>query len=463
VVSGASSSSAVADAAGNYTLTVTGSNGCVDTDIVAVTNTTNYPIADAGSPGILDCNNASISLDGTGSDAGATISYSWSTTSGNIVSAGTSTSPVVNSNAAYVLTVTNVSNGCVSTDQTTVTYDTITPVISLSSSSFIIDCNNTTATFDASATSGTGNSFAWSTSNGFIVSGATSDSPVVNSDGTYNLIVTSSNGCSNIANTDINVTYDTVTPTIVINQPDTLHCNQSQITIDASNSSSGLTYTWATIDGTFVSGDQSSTPIVNNIGTYYLNAVAANGCQNTDSITVIDNENPMAFAIADVTEGEVDLDVVFSDTSTGLNLTYLWDFGNGDTDTISPSNYTFTEVQIHEVVLTVTDQFGCSHSDTLEINALELSAVEVPNIFTPNGDGDNDYFNVRGGGIKNITGNVMNRWGQIVYEWDSQYGGWDGYSVAGNEASEGTYFFFVNIDFNDGHSEEHSGHFMLKR
>jgi gliding motility-associated-like protein len=115
------------------------------------------------------------------------------------------------------------------------------------------------------------------------------------------------------------------------------------------------------------------------------------------------------------------------------------------------------------VVLTITDQYGCIATDTVIINALELSAIEVPNIFTPNGDGDNDYFNVRGGGIKNITGNIMNRWGQVVYEWDSQFGGWDGHSVSGSKSAEGSYFYFITVDFNDGHTEEYTGHLMLKR
>ncbi|MFT7158754.1 MAG: gliding motility-associated-like protein [Parvicella sp.] len=250
-----------------------------------------------------------------------------------------------------------------------------------------------------------------------------------------------------------------------MNIADTLTCNILQITLDASGSQAGVTYNWTTIDGLISSGGTTDTPIVDSSGTYTLTVTSANGCTTTSNQTVVDSEVPVAHIVTNTTEGEVDLDVIFSDTSSGMGLTYYWDFGtdNMDYDTVTPTTFTYTDFQQYEVVLTITDQYGCIATDTVVINALELSAIEVPNIFTPNGDGDNDYFNVRGGGIKNISGNIMNRWGQVVYEWDSQFGGWDGHSVSGSKAAEGTYFYFINVDFNDGHSEEYTGHLMLKR
>jgi gliding motility-associated-like protein len=167
--------------------------------------------------------------------------------------------------------------------------------------------------------------------------------------------------------------------------------------------------------------------------------------------------------VPSITEGEVDLSVVFSDTSSGLGLTYFWEIGNVDTDTVTPTSYIFTEIGVHQIVLTVTDQYGCIAIDTVFINAGELSAIVVPNIFTPNGDGNNDLFHVSGGGIKKLDARIMNRWGQLIYEWDSPFGGWDGFSSAGVVAAPGTYYYFINVDFNDGRSEEFVGSLMIKR
>ena len=84
ITGGGSTNTATADTPGTYTLTVTGSNNCTDTDQVDVNPDNNYPIADAGTDQILDCNTLSVSLDGSNSDTGSTITYSWSTSTGNI-------------------------------------------------------------------------------------------------------------------------------------------------------------------------------------------------------------------------------------------------------------------------------------------------------------------------------------------------------------------------------------------
>jgi gliding motility-associated-like protein len=465
ITGGGSSSSATADAAGTYTLTVTGSNFCTDTDQVDVLPDLNVPVASAGADQVLDCNNPSVNIDGTGSDSGGNITYSWTTSGGNITGALTTSTTTADLDGSYTITVTNSSNGCSSTDVMNVTQDTVTPVISVTNTSYVVDCNNPTATFDASSSAGAGNVFSWTTGDGNIVSGGNTANPVVDESGTYSLSVTSANGCGNINSSNVVVTVDTISPTMSISVPDTLTCNVLQVLLDASGSQSGVTYSWSTLDGLISSGSTTDSPTVDSIGTYLLTITAPNGCTTTGSTSVVDSEVPFAYIVANTIEGEVDLTVAFSDTSSGMGLTYFWEFGtdNMDNDTVSPAQFTFTNVQEYEVVLSVTDQYGCIATDTIWINALELSAVAVPNIFTPNGDGSNDLFHVTGGGIKKLDARIMNRWGQLIYEWDSPYGGWDGFSSAGVESSAGTYYYFINVDFNDGHSEEFTGSFRLQR
>lgn len=70
--------------------------------------------------------------------------------------------------------------------------------------------------------------------------------------------------------------------------------------------------------------------------------------------------------------------------------------------------------------------------------------VEVPNVFTPNGDGQNDWFKVRTENIADIQVYIYNRWGNLVYHFWGINGSWDGRTwPAGEVCEEGVYYCFV--------------------
>jgi gliding motility-associated-like protein len=463
ITSGGSTSTATADTPGSYTLTVTGGNGCTDTDQVTVNPDNNYPIADAGADQVIDCNNSSVTLDGSGSDTGANISYIWSTSNGNITGSTSSNITTSDLDGSYSLTVTNSSNGCSSTDAVLVTQDTVTPIVSLSNGTYVIDCNNPTATFDASLSSGVGNTYTWTTFNGNFVSGATSATPTVDLDGTYNLIITAANGCNNLSPASVVVSIDTVSPIIDIQIPDTLTCLITFITLDASASQTGVTYYWSTLNGNILAGATSANPTVDSIGNYLLTITSGNGCSSSLLTNVVSSTDVSTQIIADPSIGEVPLDVNFTQNSTGNGLTYLWDFGTGQTDSLGATSYTYTDIGTYHVYLTVTDIYGCVAMDSITIDAKEVSEVVIPNIFTPNGDGNNDIFKVTASSVKNLTAQIINRWGQVVYEWDTPDGGWDGHSSSGTTSSSGTYYYFISVEFFDGRVEEHKGPLMLQK
>ncbi len=259
------------------------------------------------------------------------------------------------------------------------------------------------------------------------------------------------------------VAIDTISPIINISTADTLTCTITQINLDASGSQSGVTYQWTTINGSIVNGDQTSTPTIDSNGDYVLNIIAPNGCNSTAIVNVVNSEAPIANMIADPAEGDQPLYVTFTDSSSGIGLDYSWDFGNGDYDNSQNTDYTYTDFGEFEAILTITDQYGCSDSDTTIITVYELSEVLVPNIFSPNGDDVNDVFSVSGGGIKTLHAQIINRWGQIIYEWNTPFGGWDGYSFAGEESPSGSYFYFVEVEYNNGDAQEFRGNVVLVR
>lgn len=86
------------------------------------------------------------------------------------------------------------------------------------------------------------------------------------------------------------------------------------------------------------------------------------------------------------------------------------------------------------------------------------SKLEMPNAFSPNGDGYNDVYKVKSGyqSIVKFEATIFNRWGQKIYSWTDLEGGWDG-KWHGKTVSDGVYFVNVNAMGADGH------HYKIKR
>lgn len=106
--------------------------------------------------------------------------------------------------------------------------------------------------------------------------------------------------------------------------------------------------------------------------------------------------------------------------------------------------YTYEHTGRYKVVLIATNGSGNHCTDTtapLYVNVVE-SLVDVPNVFTPNGDGKNDVFMVKALSVENFHAVILNRWGRQVYEWSDPMGGWDG-RIHGKLANPGTYFYIV--------------------
>jgi gliding motility-associated-like protein len=135
--------------------------------------------------------------------------------------------------------------------------------------------------------------------------------------------------------------------------------------------------------------------------------------------------------------------------------TWLWNTGER-TRTIrvgAPGNY-YVKVTVN----------NCETTDSVLVS--DDCYVHVPNIFTPNGDGVNDYFFPRqllAKGLTKFSMAIYNRWGQTVFEASSLNGsGWDG-RLNGVEQPEGVYIYTMDAEFRDGQHESHKGNVTLMR
>jgi gliding motility-associated-like protein len=124
------------------------------------------------------------------------------------------------------------------------------------------------------------------------------------------------------------------------------------------------------------------------------------------------------------------------------------------TDTLNPIRTVFPG----NFTVTLRDSAGCERTFRITVSedcpTSEKPTFEMPNVFTPNGDGRNDYFRPiafdRG---KNFYMRIYNRWGRVVYEFESkgdlpnenEWRGWDGKN-GNTDAPEGVYFWAVNYE-----------------
>jgi gliding motility-associated-like protein len=465
IITNATTAAPDVDLTGTFTLTVTGSNGCTDTDAVDVIPDSNAPVADAGTDLTVTCtqNILPVNLDGTGSDSGANITYSWSTTGTGIITNGTTTTPTVDQEGAYTILVTNTSNNCTATATVNIVMDTVTPTADLTATATtIITCNtNNQAVLDASNSTGSNLTYNYTTGAGNIVS-QTGATATVDASGLYTITVTADNGCTDME--DITITMDTVSPQVSITLPDTLNCNVADVIVDATNSTgTNETYLWTTTDGVLVSGDNTNQLTAGGTGTYVLTATNDNGCSSSASVNVITAQAPLADFTPSPTSGIIPLDVTLTNNSSGLNLTYDWDLGDGTTSNVFEPSNTYDEMGTYTIELIVTDQFGCTDTASAMIDAGGEYSIIIPNIFTPNGDDNNDIFKFTLQNATDLHCIIYNRWGQFMYEFEALDGGWDGRTASGVEASEGGYYYLLWVTDFLGEVHEYQGPFELQR
>lgn len=112
-------------------------------------------------------------------------------------------------------------------------------------------------------------------------------------------------------------------------------------------------------------------------------------------------------------------------------------------DALEPPLRTYPHPGHYKVILIAENaRSGCRDtSDDAYVHVVE-SLLEVPNVFTPNGDGKNDLFMVRALSIESFHGVILNRWGRQIFEWHDPAQGWDG-RIHGTLANPGTYYYVI--------------------
>ena len=193
-----------------------------------------------------------------------------------------------------------------------------------------------------------------------------------------------------------------------------------------------------------------------------LSITSIYGCEGTDTKTdYIQVVNaPVSAFTADPTTLLLPLtEVEFTNESTNAN-SYFWDFGD---NTSSTDENPIHDFPIHEpgtyLVTLIASNDECSDSESITIIVEYPNAIyEVPNVFSPNNDGQNDVFKlIDPANIKEFTVVILNRWGNVVFEDNDYQFEWNGNVKNGNtQCSEGVYFY--KMDFKDHSGKEYKEH-----
>ncbi|MDT8411741.1 MAG: gliding motility-associated C-terminal domain-containing protein, partial [Vicingaceae bacterium] len=144
-------------------------------------------------------------------------------------------------------------------------------------------------------------------------------------------------------------------------------------------------------------------------------------------------------------------------TSNNPPITYSWNTGSADSVISNLPAGTYSII--------VNDGSGCSKADTVDLAELQIDCdffVYTPNAFTPNGDGNNDVFFVRGKGIATLSVKIYNRWGNKVFETSDINQGWDG-KHNGSDQNTAVFVYVIEGTFLNNKTFKESGDVSLIR
>ncbi len=315
------------NAPGTYTVTVTAANGCTDTESIVITQNIAAPsatITNNTGTTVLTCTTTAISVTATGG-----VSYAWDGGATPATADNTFNAP-----GTYTVTVT-AANGCTDTESIVITQNITPPVAGISNNTGTTVLTCTTTAISVTATGGV--SYAWDGGATPTTAGNTFNVP-----GTYTVTVTAANGCTDTES--ITITQDIAAPTAGITPPSTtvLTCSVTSINLTATG---GGSYSWS--DGTNIVGT-TATLNVTAPATYTVTVTSANGCSDTESITITQD---IAAPTAGITPPST---TILTCSVTSINLTatgggsYSWSDGTnivGTTATLNvtaPGTYTVT-------------------------------------------------------------------------------------------------------------------------
>jgi gliding motility-associated-like protein len=216
--------------------------------------------------------------------------------------------------------------------------------------------------------------------------------------------------------------------------------------------------------------NQNETQIYRTFGDKNTTLIVSNGfCSDTVSKTIRLNNFINADFTVDAFQCPGEPIKLLPLPTSERPLTYLWNFGDGRTSTDSlpaPPHIYATGIRnsIYTITYTITNDLGCSSKAQKQVTSLFTCRIDVPNAFTPNGDGLNDTFGpLNAVKADNYIFRVYNRWGQQIFESRSWLQNWDGTFKGIPQNSDNYVWRLSYVDRDTKKPFERKGNFVLIR
>ncbi len=443
-ISTANASFTLGQSAGNYLLTSVVDLNCTNAVNGASLIVINpLPIISFTADTLIGC--APLTVNFTGTSNGDPNACSWTLSNGQTLN-GCNPSYTFTQTGCYDVALTSTLNGCAA---------------SVNESQFIcvatnpnIDNFNSTLEFcslsDGGITSSTSlgtipYSYLLFQGSTLVASNATGNFNGLQS-GEYSLLVVDQIGCAD----SVTLTVDSI-PAPIAPLQDAIVCDLTlQINGVLSYTGTNWTANSPLIHFSDATG-QNPTIIADTTGIYSI-TLTDSVCNFSETFQLTIAENPYTQVLdTNLCIGETQLITALQQPQ---NTAYLWSTGatTSSINVTSSGNYIVTASNICGVYIDTA---------TVVFSSCDL---EIPNVLTPNNDGENDYFQLLFfGELKNFHCTILNRWGQVIREYDNPAFMWDGKNENQDDMLEGVYFYIVNAETNGGVEISKHGHITLLR
>ncbi len=290
----------------------------------------------------------------------------------------------------------------------------------------------------------TGATYSWSPGTGLNSTTAANPTLVIDTNAFYRVTVTDTIGCTSTDSVRISVLRISPTSNDSACDGDTLFTSSLAI-----NGVAPFTYTYVPGAGVVNPGDPGSPIIAGSASSYEIIVTDDLGCTDTAFVD---------FTVAD--QATADYDLAEAPGCKGVALTtdnlssnansYLWLYNNENQSTSENTEFLLPYDAIGEITLIASNTEGCNDTVSAQVGPFSFEAVfgiDLPNVFSPNGDGINDFFEIPSSSalVECIDLKVFNRWGMLMFESSGVYHSWNGRTFQGEPAEEGVYYYTVDV------------------
>jgi gliding motility-associated-like protein len=354
--------------------------------------------------------------------------------------------PTANPTSSTTYTVSGTTLNCSNTATVTITVNAV-PSVSITPSAPAI-CSGDSVQLTATGAS----TYIWSPATGLDQTVIADPQASPGATTTYTVTGTTL-GCSD--SDLVTVTVNPI-PVVIATAANQTICEGASVELNASGAN---TYSWTPVAS--LNSSTISNPLATpTTTTTYTVIGSSTSCTGSDAVTINVTDSPDITYLVGQESCDGANDAYINITITGGLLPYVtsWNTGENTEDLSALSSGSY--------IVTVTDSNGCAASKNFDIDPTGISCYEphvyVPNIFSPNGDGNNDVLYIHGQRVTEVEMYIYDRWGEKVFATGDLTKGWDG-TFRGKNCDPGVFYYFLKVTFDNDESLKTQGSITLVR